>query len=316
MKFTVLGCGRWGTFLACYLHKQGHEVLLWGRESSAKLNTLIKSRANDYLTLPRNITLSSSLYEALNFSDYILVAIYGSELAQFLKQLTAVNDSPKNYVLCMKELDYSTGSLLTDVVKQSVNPLSKVAICVGPVQPKEFVKNGEHACMIVDSDDTQLKTYLANCLTGAEIVFFVGEDLIGNQIGAAAKNIIGIGGGILEGLRSTTLKGNLMVMGTYEIANLIRAMGGKMQTAYGLCCLGDYSATLFSANSNSINYGKSLVTGESMGLYTPGARSAQALMLVKNKYGVDMPVCEMISYIISGKEPPNKLISVLQQKGF
>ena len=33
MKITVLGCGRWGTFLACY-HSARHEVMLWGREGS------------------------------------------------------------------------------------------------------------------------------------------------------------------------------------------------------------------------------------------------------------------------------------------
>lgn len=32
MNVSVLGCGRWGTFLAWYANKIGHNVMLWGRE--------------------------------------------------------------------------------------------------------------------------------------------------------------------------------------------------------------------------------------------------------------------------------------------
>ena len=31
MKAMVIGCGRWGSFIAWYLRKIGHEVTLYGR---------------------------------------------------------------------------------------------------------------------------------------------------------------------------------------------------------------------------------------------------------------------------------------------
>jgi glycerol-3-phosphate dehydrogenase (NAD(P)+) len=34
MKISVLGCGRWGSFIAWYLVNQGHEVKLWGLENA------------------------------------------------------------------------------------------------------------------------------------------------------------------------------------------------------------------------------------------------------------------------------------------
>ena len=40
MKFSVMGCGRWGSFIAWYLHKIGHEVCVWGRQGSANLAAL------------------------------------------------------------------------------------------------------------------------------------------------------------------------------------------------------------------------------------------------------------------------------------
>ena len=34
MKITVIGCGRWGSFIAWYLQRIGHDVTLYGRPSS------------------------------------------------------------------------------------------------------------------------------------------------------------------------------------------------------------------------------------------------------------------------------------------
>lgn len=316
MNFTILGCGRWGTFLAWYLNKQGHKVLLWGRETSNNLKQLIQSHKNDYISLNENIKLSSSLNDALSFSENILIAIHGYELAKFLELITSVNDKPKNYILCMKELDGLTGLPLTTIVEKHVNPLSKVAICVGPVQPKDFLQNSNQSCMIIDSKDLQLKTDLAKSFTSEDITFFIGNDLIGNQVGAAMKNIIGIGGGILDGLKVSSLKGILMVMGTEEISNLISAMGGINKTAYGLCCLGDYSSTLFSKNSNSIKYGISLTNGNIITSHTPGKHSAYSVFLLKEKYKVNMPICEKICSIILGKDTPQDLLCTLKQRGF
>ena len=59
------------------------------------------------------------------------------------------------------------------------------------------------------------------------IRFYYGRDLIGNEVGAAAKNVIGIAAGILDGMGLTNLKGALMARGTREVARLIVAMGDR-----------------------------------------------------------------------------------------
>ena len=56
---------------------------------------------------------------------------------------------------------------------------------------------------------------------------------------------------MLDGMHYTSLKGALMARGTYELSNLIKALGGNNMTVYGLSHLGDYEATLFSAYSNN-----------------------------------------------------------------
>ena len=43
MKITVIGCGRWGSFIAWYLNKVGHEVMLYGRSNSEHMMRFIET---------------------------------------------------------------------------------------------------------------------------------------------------------------------------------------------------------------------------------------------------------------------------------
>ena len=67
MKITVIGCGRWGSFIAWYLNKIKHEVTLYRKESSFHYQQFVNERKNKYLTLPKEIKLLSSLTEFKRF---------------------------------------------------------------------------------------------------------------------------------------------------------------------------------------------------------------------------------------------------------
>ena len=130
------------------------------------------------------------------------------------------------------------------------------------------------------------------------IRFYYGEDLIGNEIGAAAKNVIGIAAGVLDGLKLTTLKGALMSRGTREIARLIEAMGGNPFSAYGLCHLGDYEATVFSRFSHNRRFGEMLVTGEKFDKLAEGYYTADALVRLGTRHHVELPICEAVYAVL------------------
>lgn len=53
-----------------------------------------------------------------------------------------------------------------------------------------------------------------------------------------------------------------MSRGTREVSRLIEAMGGNGFSAYGLCHLGDYEATVFSPYSHNRRFGEMFVRGE------------------------------------------------------
>ena len=64
MRIAVLGCGRWGSFLAWYLCRTGHEVTLYGRAASWRMERLLKYRENDLLQIPEGVQLTTDLAAA------------------------------------------------------------------------------------------------------------------------------------------------------------------------------------------------------------------------------------------------------------
>ncbi|MGN1029234.1 MAG: hypothetical protein ACI4P7_04020 [Bacilli bacterium] len=49
MKITVLGCGRWGSFITWYLDSIGNQVTLYGRKESKHMQQFLYERKNDVL---------------------------------------------------------------------------------------------------------------------------------------------------------------------------------------------------------------------------------------------------------------------------
>lgn len=311
MNITVLGCGRWGSFLSWYFNSIGHRVLAWGRDTSEKYKCLEKKRQNDYVSLPIEIRLSTSLSIALEFSDVILIAIKEQNLRDLMESIiTHENYINKTYVLCMKGLENTTCKRLSEVVYEYVENNAKIAVMVGPAQPTDLVE-GSPTCMIIDSGDKVLAAKLAQSFSSKLIHYCVGDDMIGNEIGAAISKIIGIAGGLLDGLGCPALKGALMVVGTQEIATMINALGGKSSSAYGLCCLGDYQASLFSEYSNSVAYGKALVRKDMFYKHAPGVYTARTIADLTRRYKLFVPLLTQISDIILGFTEPNQIISSL-----
>ena len=192
---------------------------------------------------------------------------------------------------------------LSEIAEEAVGDCNDVAVWLGPGHVQEFV-NGVPNCMVIDSRSEAVKERLIAWLSGGLIRFYYGTDLIGNEIGAAAKNVIGIAAGMLDGMKLTTLKGALMSRGTREIARLIRAMGGNELSAYGLCHLGDYEATVFSPFSHNRAFGEAWVTHRPYTELAEGYATVRAMCLLGDRYGVDLPICRAVYRILYENADP------------
>ena len=302
MKITVIGCGRWGTFIAYYLHNTGHDVKLYGKAGDPTTVGLLSERKNSYLTLPDDFRVITDINEALE-PDTVVISVPSQALRGLFSEIAAVSDRPRRYILCMKGIEISTMKRLSEVAEECAAPGSKIACWIGPGHVEEFVR-GTPNCMVIDSRDDELKHELADTFSSPLIRFYYGCDLLGNEIGAASKNVVGIAAGMLDGLGISALKGVLMARGTHEISVLIEKMGGDPRSAYGLCHLGDYEATVFSKYSHNRMFGEKFIRGEKYDSLAEGYYTADAMMRLSRKYDVEIPICATVYDILyNGADP-------------
>ena len=305
----VIGCGRWGTFIAWYLQKIGHAVTLYGRKESANMQQLQAARKNAYLTLPDGVRLTNTLEEAAE-ADVLVISVSSQNLHAVSMQLAQLHIREKIVILCMKGLEIGSGRRLSQIAEDALDPTNRVAVWLGPGHVQDFLR-GIPNCMVIDSRSEGVKEELISAFSSDLIRFYYGTDLIGNEIGAAAKNVIGIAAGMLDGLDCATLKGALMARGCKEIGRLIVAMGGADYSVYGLCHLGDYEATLFSQHSQNRRYGEAVVTGQDYEKLAEGAHTVKALRELGKTHGVELPICESVYQILYEKKDPKLILEQL-----
>ena len=302
MNIFVIGCGRWGSLITWYLDHIGHHVTLYGRQSSPRMQSFLATRQNDLLTLPDSVGLTTDLRD-VEQAETVIISIGSQSLRSLLAEAPMQALRSKTVVLCMKGLEMGTGERLSVIAGSLLHESNTVAVWLGPGHVQEFYR-GIPNCMVIDSGNDAVKRRLVQEFSSDLIRFYYGEDLLGSEIGAASKNVIGIAAGMLDGMKLTTLKGALMSRGTREIARLIRAMGGNELSAYGLCHLGDYEATVFSPFSHNRAFGEAWVTHRPYTELAEGYATVRAMCLLGDRYGVDLPICRAVYRILYENADP------------
>ena len=298
MKISVLGCGRWGSFIAWYLTQRGNEVTSWGPEGDPSYEGLKQTGLNEYVQLDERIRLTCDLERAVSDAQIIVISISSQGLRGFMRRIMRCDVSDKIFVLCMKGIENGTGRRLSEILVESGVSSDRIAVWVGPGHIQSFVQ-GVPNCMVIDSENESLKRELVDRFKSDLIRFYYGNDLLGTEIGAAAKNVMGIAAGILDVL-CVPLKGPLMSRGAREVARLIKAMGGNELSAYGLAHLGDYETTLFSPYSHNRMYGEMLAKGQRFEKLAEGVATSGAMKLLGEKYGVDLPITKAVYAVCYG----------------
>ena len=309
MKVTVIGAGRWGSFIAWYLNHIGHEVSLYGRAENEAFRRFAETRENGMVTMPPSLCFTTDPAE-IAASETIIISIPTQAVRGLMQELAALELREKKLVLCMKGIEIGTGLRLSQIVGQNTDPSNRVAVWIGPGHPQEFAK-GIPNCMVIDSEDETLKKELVEAFGSELIRFYYGADLIGNEVGAAAKNVIGIAAGMLDGMQLSSLKGALMSRGTREVARLIAALGGNELSAYGLCHLGDYEATVFSPHSHNRAFGEAFVSGQPYTALAEGYYTVKALVELSQRCHVELPICRVVYEVLyEGRDARNALESL------
>ncbi len=308
-KISVIGCGRWGGFLGwyCATYKKS-QVLFLGVPGDPAYESLIKTGNNGYCQMPENVSYTTDMGETLQ-NDFIIVSIGCQGFRGLCKQMAGYDLKNKKFLLAMKGLEAETSKRMTEIFAEEINePSVQVAVLGGPGHPQDYLK-GIPSCVVVSSAIEEAKLAIAQYMNSDLIRAYYGADLIGNEIAAALKNVIGVAAGLLDGMGWSSLKGALMARAPVEVGRLIEYFGGQTKTAYGLAHLGDYEATLFSPHSHNRAYGEAFAKGEKFEKLAEGVPTLKAIYALRDK--LEVPICEAIYHVIYENKDPKAEIANL-----
>ena len=299
-NISLIGCGRWGTFLGWYAaNYRGYGVDMYDIPTSPNFIELQDTRKNPYLELSDNMFLHDNLSAVLN-NDVIIISIGCQYFRGLCKELSSYDLNGKTFLLAMKGLEFPNASTMLDIMRQEIKQDIHIGTLGGPGHVQDYMKKVP-SCAVIDSDEEESKDKLIKMFSSDLIRFYYGADLIGNQVGAALKNVIGIAAGILDGLEWYGLKGALMARAPVEVGRFISALGGDSRTAYGLSHLGDYEATLFSKHSHNRTFGEKFARGEDFGKLAEGVATLKAVKQIADEKGIDMPICQALYRVVYEK---------------
>ena len=297
--------------MAWVQNKQGREVILWNREDEVLLQWK-KARKNKYLSLPEEVNITSDLSEALS-SEVIYISIRAQHFRDLCERLKEAEPKGKLFLLAMKGLEEESGKRLSEIFDEYIGASNHIGMLAGPGHPQELSKNIPTVMTVAARDNKDLAKAVEYSQTDL-MKILPSKDLIGAEIGAALKNVMGIVGGMLAALDMPSFKSYLLTRGTLEVGRLIKALGGNPQSAFGLAHLGDYGATVFSGFSYNHKAGELWVKEKKLAANAEGIPTIKAVKLLMDKHNLDMPICAAIYKVLYEDMEPADLIKELMSR--
>ena len=320
-KITVIGDGGWGTALGLVLHRNKHQVTMWGYDEDyiAEVRTAGENRA--YLPgvpLPEGLHWTADIAEATEGTDAFVIAVptkfYPTTLAKFRGLI------PADAAVISVSKGLVDNRVLTDVAKDVLG-LDHISALSGPSHAEEVAREAPTA-VTVASDKEELATFFQDLFNNQRFRVYTTSDLTGVELGGALKNVIAIAAGVGDGLGyGDNTKAALITRGLAEISRLGTAAGGRPETFQGLSGAGDLIVTCGSRHSRNRSVGERLGKGESMKeieasmqMVAEGVWNAKTARELARELNVDAPIAEEVYAIIyEGKDPAKAVESLLSR---
>jgi glycerol-3-phosphate dehydrogenase (NAD(P)+) len=211
------------------------------------------------------------------------------------------------WVAVNKGIEQNTLLLPTQIIQDVLGSHVQVAALAGPSFAQELATQTPTAVTIA-APTCELGRELQHLLANNNFRPYISTDLIGVQVGAALKNVIALGMGMLEGAGyGANARAYLFTRGLAEIAQLSRAMGGKPDTVYGLSGVGDLLLTCSSSMSKNLTVGRKLGAGQPLdtiiretGFIPEGVNTVRSAHQLATQFAVKLPICSGIHEILFG----------------
>jgi len=141
-------------------------------------------------------------------------------------------------------------------------------------------------------------------------------DVVGVEVGGAAKNVIAIAAGVSDGLGlGSSSRAALITRGVAEIGRLVGDLGGDARTVSGLSGVGDIVLTCTGDLSRNRTVGLRIGKGEKladilsgMKMVAEGVHNSKSVCELAARSGTDMPIAEQVRKLLHEDKPAREVI--------
>lgn len=308
---SVFGAGSYGTALAIQLARNGHQVLLWGRDDTA-MKQLQDDRCNlRYLPncpFPDRMRVCADFNEAVK-ADQWLLAVPSHAFKTMLDLLKPHWRPGVQLISAVKGFSPDGARMPHEIVSAEWPDAPFVAIS-GPTFARE-VGLGMPSALTIASNDQKLATSVAELFHGTGMRAYTSDDVVGVAVGGGVKNVIAIAVGAADGLGlGANTRVLLITRGLSEMSRLAEALGGKSETMMGLAGIGDLVLTCTDDQSRNRRFGKAIGRGDDLeaaeaaiGQVVEGYRNAVEVHALAERHGVDMPISTEVFKVLHENVP-------------
>lgn len=244
MKITILGGGSFGTALAYQLSfnsKNEISLLVKNQKQATEINT--QHTNTGYFpkrTLPHNIK-STTDYKTLEQSTVLFIAIP-------TKNIVSVIDCLKNHlnknclvVNMAKGLLHNGQTIVDYLAEQTNHPL--IVSMKGASFSAEMINNVPTLFTVGFKNKPELNT-IFKVINHTHILVDYTNDIKGVELLSAVKNIYAIALGFTDGhFNALNTRFLILTKAVEEIKIILRSLGGKAETIFLSCGIGDISLT-------------------------------------------------------------------------
>lgn len=317
-----MGGGSWATALAKLL-LQNCDSIYWYMRRDDRIADFKRTGHNpvylsDIVFDTARINFSSDINEVCGKADTLLFAVPSPYLKDHLKKVTA-DLSDKYMVSAIKGIVPDDNTIVTTYMSDRFGIKPERQIVIGGPCHAEEVALGRRSYLTVGSLDPSLASAFAPCLQGPALRTIVSGDVSGIEYGAVLKNVYGICGGIVYGLKNGD---NFLAMITSNaIREMERFLAATSPGERNICdsvYLGDLLVTAYSKFSRNHNFGAYIGRGYSvkaammeMEMVAEGYYGTKCIYEINKRYGVDMPILNCVYSILYEKVPAQKAIDRL-----
>src|SRR5207245_9677541 len=193
-----------------------------------------------------------------------------------------------------------------------------VAVLSGPNMAEE-VAEGLPSATVIASGGRALAEELQDAVTAMVFRVYVNDDLVGVELCAAAKNVIALAAGAVDGLGlGDNAKASLITRGLVEMARLGEACGAQPETFSGLAGMGDLIVTCFSGYGRNRRAGELIARGSTpeeaaaqIGQVVEGLTTAPVLRELSHRLGVELPITEGVCQVLGGQELRELVVNLM-----